>query len=593
MAKEEVGIRVLAVAHGGRQGSCAARTANPPRGIVPDCKGGYVRVQFFSAFILAISFFLLGFRWANLRVDGGLSYVGYSASGIDARRPGGLGKFDITPSLLLFNDAVKLWADAHWRSDEKKFRQPQTRVVINPKWAWGSFYLYDFTPEFTQYTLSGTKIRGAGVDIYSGGFKLFVVYGKAKRATVNSGENASFTREIWGVKVGGGREESSHLYLTFLDVNDKEKTLPQERVYRDTISTDSITVIPPESTITTTPKNGVNVSLDGKVSLWKQKVLLSGEVATALYTRDKRAGDIKGFEIPGWARNIIDVNFSTHYDYAYNVNSDFAFGPVGLKASYYRLGPGYISLGLASFIPDKTGFETELRLRFLKGRLGFKGGFKSEHDNLLDQKIYTTTKTQPSLSFYTSFKNININLNLSRLTYSNDSPNETTKVDNRSLNTGATISNIVQIGTSRKLRNSLSFNFSNSQDKNGLRAQNETQNYRIALHTALDLTPSYSFLAGYSFTRTDFVRQNLKSDINGITLGAKWSPMKKLVFSPTVGFNLSDNLSSTIINISSNYKLAKYFTLFGELKGNLVNSKISTVKDFREWTGECGINLKF
>jgi hypothetical protein len=109
----------------------------------------------------------------------------------------------------------------------------------------------------------------------------------------------------------------------------------------------------------------------------------------------------------------------------------------------------------------------------------------------------------------------------------------------------------------------------------------------------LDLTPSYSFLAGYSFTRTDFVRQNLKSDINGITLGAKWSPMKKLVFSPTVGFNLSDNLSSTIINISSNYKLAKHFTLFGELKGNLVNSKISTVKDFREWTGECGINLKF
>ena len=190
-------------------------------------------------------------------------------------------------------------------------------------------------------------------------------------------------------------------------------------------------------------------------------------------------------------------------------------------------------------------------------------------------------------------KNSSISFTLSQLDYSNDSENETTKVDNNSSQMNLSVSYIVRLGRYTKLRNNLSVNYALSEDKNDLRENTSIKNLRIAFSSLAELTPEWAIGPGYSFTRNEYIKEKATYDINNINVKLRWLPLKNCNITPSIALNLSETVSSIIFNLSSSYKCKKHITFWIKVKGNMVNSGVDYLDDFQEWTGNMGISWRF
>ena len=78
-----------------------------------------------------------------------------------------------------------------------------------------------------------------------------------------------------------------------------------------------------------------------------------------------------------------------------------------------------------------------------------------------------------------------------------------------------------------------------------------------------------------------------------MSLNIHYEPFNKFTIEPGVTINLSETMTSAIVNFSSSYQLGKYISLWGKARGNLVNAEVDYLEDFDEWTAEVGIGCKF
>ncbi|MCX8056354.1 MAG: hypothetical protein N3F03_01935 [Ignavibacteria bacterium] len=142
------------------------------------------------------------------------------------RRPPTTGRIILRPTLDLFN-LIQIPFEFLISTEGSSARQDINQYGINPRWSWGSLYLGDFSTEYSRYTLSGIRIRGAGFELFPGKFRFSVLAGLTKRAVAGGAADGSFKRFLYAAKVGFGSEGSSYIDFIFVRSKDEVTSIEQ------------------------------------------------------------------------------------------------------------------------------------------------------------------------------------------------------------------------------------------------------------------------------------------------------------------------------------------------------------------------------
>lgn len=314
----------------------------------------------------------------------------YGVAGAPARRPGAAWHVSLTPQLTLLG-SFTVGLDVLLSSEGSQLRQNMSQLGINPRYRWVTLHLGDFTQGYSSYTIQGSRVRGAGVDLRPGIFRFSLQGGQLQRAVAAGAGAMSYTRNLYAMSVGVGREQSSFLDLIVMHAKDDTASLAVTQ--HDTLLLDTIpTALRPRYDVR--PQENVVVGTQGQLQLLQQRLTLKGEGAMSLLTRDvgSPAANPDSVSGGGAAAGLMPLTLSSAGDYAWKLDGALALGATALRAGYEYVGAGFNSLGLAYVINDRRAWTLGGTTRLLTGRLTLQGQIQHQNDNLLRQKVNTTNR---------------------------------------------------------------------------------------------------------------------------------------------------------------------------------------------------------
>jgi len=205
-----------------------------------------------------------GFFAKNFQLSGEAGVYGelYKTNSSYSYRPSSSGRIYLRPSFNLFNTFSTSF-DLLLSTEGNSAKQNINQIGLNPSWSWGTAHLGDLNQSFSDLTLNGILVRGAGIEINPGVFRFAAVGGYTKRAVSGGAEDGSFDRVLYGAKIGIGKEQGSYFDLMFVRTKDEISSLPK-----------------PKSSITVTAPNGDDV--------WP-----IGSEQTITWSSSKLAGNVK------------------------------------------------------------------------------------------------------------------------------------------------------------------------------------------------------------------------------------------------------------------------------------------------------------
>lgn len=148
-------------------------------------------------------------------------------------------------------------------------------------------------PEWTKYTLSGVPQTGLSFEFNPG---IFYIAGSAfkNREPI---ENKTFRRNIYAGRLGIGKKEYSHFFITTLFAKDFENSIKVN---------DTNSVLRPAANYI--------VGTEGKLSLFRNKFSIEGEVNASLFTSDITAPELASDKIPTILKNIFNPRSTSSID---------------------------------------------------------------------------------------------------------------------------------------------------------------------------------------------------------------------------------------------------------------------------------------
>ena len=328
-------------------------------------------------------------------VTGGLTMGSelYGVDGIPARRPGSTWNVAMTPQLSLFGE-FNVGVDVLLSSEGSELRQNMSRLGLDPHYRWVTLHVGDFTRGYSTYTLQGTQLRGGGIDLDPGIFH-FSVQGGLSQRTVAAGPagtpGLAYQRDLYAASIGLGRDGATFFHITALKARDDVSSLALAQADTTLLDTIPIALRP---RIETRPQENFVIGADGQLRAFHSHLVLKGEAASALITRDldSPAANPDAVSAGGTLNSLVPLQLSTSGDYSWHLQGDATIGTATLHGGYEYVGPGYTSLGLAYLINDKRVFEAGGTLRSLANHLVLQGQYQHQNDNLLDQKTTTTNR---------------------------------------------------------------------------------------------------------------------------------------------------------------------------------------------------------
>ena len=326
------------------------------------------------------------------RVSGDVSMSGeaYGVNGVQARRPGQSWHMSFSPQLTLFG-SFTVGISALLSSEGSDLRQNISQFGLNPRYKWATFHIGDFSQSYSGYTLQGTRLRGAGVDLRPGFLRFSLQGGQSQRTVAAGAAGLVYKRSLYAALLGVGREGSN--YVDVMVVKAKDDVSSLAATLADTTLLDTI----PEALrprVEMRPQENLVVGLQGQIGLFARRLVLKTEAAGALITKDLESpmanpGGVSG---GGTVNGVMPLHLSTSGDFAYKIDADANLGKGGIRAGYEYVGAGYTSLGLSYLINDKRAFNLGGNVRLVQGKLNLQAQYQHQNDNLLNQKIATTDR---------------------------------------------------------------------------------------------------------------------------------------------------------------------------------------------------------
>ncbi len=232
-------------------------------------------------------------------------------------------------------------------------------------------------PYYSPLILNGIQVQGGAIELNPGLFFLNITGGNTHIGTANFLDifKSAYQRWMIGGRVGVGKPERSHFFLSYIHSFDKNTTLPSEI---------SPTIRPSQNDVL-----GATLQL----TFWKGRIRLLGEGAGCGFNRNRNDATLKVEnslykKIPAFLK----PNLSTSYDYAYMARGDFNFWKGSLISFYTEyIGPGYNSFGVPFLRNDVLRYGGRIEQALWKSRVKLTGKYRYELDNLIESKRATST----------------------------------------------------------------------------------------------------------------------------------------------------------------------------------------------------------
>ncbi len=266
-------------------------------------------------------------------------------------------------------------------------------------------------PEWTKYTLSGVPQTGLSFE-FNPGLLYIAASGFKNKVAI---ENKTYRRNIYAGKLGIGKKDKSHFFITALYAKDFEN---------------SITVNDTNSALK--PEANYVVGTDMKLNLFKNKFSIEGEVNASLFTSDVTAPEISSSRIPEILKTIFKPKSTSSVD-GYVSGKLLYENPISYTKTSFKvtmIGPGYKSLGSSSTQNDKLEFEYKLDQKLAKNKIIVGLKVINFRDNLIENwKQFTTNSTTGILNLTLNFpKAPRVSVIYVPIISTNNSSNDTDKV---------------------------------------------------------------------------------------------------------------------------------------------------------------------
>lgn len=547
---------------------------------------------------------------ADAQVGGGTAVGGqlgtyaefYGVSGTDRRRPATTGRLYFRPTLSVygrFTVSFNFLLSTEGYTFQSSRRQSLNQYGINPQWGWGSANIGDFTDSYTPLTFSGVRVRGAGFTVRRGPLRFATVRGRTQRAVPGGATTGRFERNIFGGRIGVGDPRRSSLDLIVIKVRDdvSSLTLPEDTVLIDeprpdtTFVEDTLQVGAVSNPFAVTPQENLVLGLVGTLGLLRNALSLRGELTGSGYTRDLRADAIESerilSKIPGIARAIYTPRVSSTVDYAYTLEANARLAPLTVSAKYRNIGPGYVSLGVASLMSDRRDVRLAAALRFRRWNVKVDGA--RQRDNLIGQKMFTTRRTRIGAAVAvrpTRAWSASLRANYSTLANDAVEPERLTQYESWILGVNQTL-RVSRRGFLRSA--SIAYRYRVTGDDNPLRTQSQSRSHTVNLRALaslannLNLTPSVGIVSSRFETAGWTTRQTY-------ALGAQHRALRGR-FQSSLSLGRSQNNQTTALQatLTSRYQLNPRDAVTLTARASDYDSVLQSGQDFREYT----VNLRW
>ena len=375
--------------------------------------------------------------WLRLPVEfsGQASSTGelYSVNGIASRRPGSAWRMSFSPQMTFLGE-LSVGMDMLVSSEGNEARQSISQFGLNPKYKWATFHIGNFTQNYTPYTLQGTRLLGGGIDLAPGIFRVSLQGGTSQRMVAADAANLTYRRSLYAGSVGIGRPSSNFIDIVLMRAKDDPESLAP--ALSDTLLLDTIpAALRPR--IETRPQENSVIGLRSRIGLFANRLVLNGEAAGALITRDVESPEATATGVGGTdgaLAGLMPLHLSTSGDYAYKVDAETNFGRGNFSAGYEHVGAGYTSLGLSYLINDRKAYNASGSVRLIGGHLTLQGNYQHQNDNLLNQKLATTNRDALTGTAVVMLgRRFSTSVTALINTTKNDATVDTFRVDNRAL----------------------------------------------------------------------------------------------------------------------------------------------------------------
>lgn len=511
----------------------------------------------------------------------------YSISGVDRRRPPSSGRLFLRSTLTAWG-SMSASFNLMLSNEGSSARQDINQLDFNPRWRWGEAHIGDFSEELSPLTMSGIKVRGGGIMISPGKWRFDFISGMTSRAVSTDDAGRAYQRAITGVKIGYGRTDGSSFELNVLNARDKLNSIAD--VPADTNDADSSTGDFEQNPLVVTPQENLVLSAATSLRFLQSRLKWRTEVGASAITRDRRSAELDNSGVPEFLTNLFTPRKSSGADFAYTTDMNLDLKKVSFAAGFHYIGPGYVSLGLASLLADKQEITAGSVWRFGRGQLRLDGAV--QHDNLIHQKIYTTNRNRiTSVLAYRLRPNWNATFAASYVGMGNDSPSDTTRVDYGSwiLRTGQYLTYRRQVGVKGI---SLDYTYQQASDKNPLRQSFGTNSHTATLavpcglNRSLDLVPSLALISAKMGGGNRILTQTY-------ALSARHTAIsQRLVSNAGIAVSVADVTTTIRPSLKSNYELTDKFSVTAELESTLLRGG-AAVSRFSEFAGRLILTRQF
>lgn len=490
---------------------------------------------------------------------------GYHMDGRDARRPGTTGRLYFTPIVSFYGLTFGLKMDYFLTTEQRFVTQPINRISIAPSWGWGSANVWNFSPRFSDFSLSGVTLQGAGLHLHPGKFTLSLVGGRSQKACEDSLKQ-SFQRNLYGLQVGFGGFK-----VNILKAKDDLHSIEEPG---------SAAALPQENLVVNTCAN---------FTLFKVK--FSGEIAASAYTRDLRSDKVDTTDIPELAKKLYPIRYSTRADYAWKTRMGVPIPTGSITGSYLYVGPGYTSLGLTTNHNDRIEYQISGRSRPSRF-FSLSCSFRGRRDNLIGEKIGTTknhnfslaTQIVPSSTF-----NISINYLLNQ--NKKDVPSDTSKtqwIDNKVQAVTVSPTFILDVtGWRHTIRPVFSYQ-NNSDDIR----QTTSEMKGVNLSYSNQITSSLSTSASFSWTKNDMGEVALT--VTSYGGGAVYRVFEgKIPISLNFSYAPSSRGNTMRTRLGGSYRVSKAGSVKLGIQMMTFSGKSASYSDYNELTANLSYSSRF
>jgi hypothetical protein len=464
-------------------------------------------------------------------------------------------------------------------------RQNMNKFDFNPKWSWGYAHGGDFVEQLSVLTLAGIRIRGGGVFLNPGNFRFSALGGLSRRATSSNAGEKSFKRNIYGMKVGYGKHNSSFVDLLLLKVSDDANSALFEV---DTlISEDSLqrSDINPEAVL---PGENIVAGIASELR-FGNRALFNNEIAGSIHTRNIESSELTKSDIPSWVKKIYTPRLGTTVDYAHISELTIMLRNLDVVTGFKYIGPGYISLGLASNLSDTR--EIMAGSSYKARKFNVRVNIVRQNDNLIKQKEFTTVRNRFNGSVAVRpARWINFTFTGNYLKMTNDAANDTILIDYRNIVFGF---NTVATQFHRKIQSvSLNYTYQNSSDNNELRSGSGSRSNNLGFRMSIEINKGVILTPSYGLIRNRLSEGGWETS-NIVGVAANYSALdRRLPVNASINMVSRDGTKTFGSNLSSTYKISRLTDVKLEFRFNNVRVDQSG-NDYDEYISRLIIKHKF